>query len=46
MNLQVDMNCDVDAAPTADVRWVDADDKNIVTVPGKSEVREYVDLEI
>ncbi|GMT24852.1 hypothetical protein PFISCL1PPCAC_16149, partial [Pristionchus fissidentatus] len=34
----VDMNCDVDAAPTADVRWVDADDKNIVTVNGKSEV--------
>ncbi|GMR48446.1 hypothetical protein PMAYCL1PPCAC_18641 [Pristionchus mayeri] len=34
----VDMNCDVDAAPTADVRWVDADDKNIITVPGKSEI--------
>lgn len=34
----VDLNCEVQAAPKARVRWVDANDTGIVAVPGKLEV--------
>uniref|UniRef100_A0A9J2PR92 Uncharacterized protein n=1 Tax=Ascaris lumbricoides TaxID=6252 RepID=A0A9J2PR92_ASCLU len=31
----VEMSCDVDAAPEAVVRWVDANDQSIAIIPGK-----------
>uniref|UniRef100_A0A1I8BWF2 Ig-like domain-containing protein n=1 Tax=Meloidogyne hapla TaxID=6305 RepID=A0A1I8BWF2_MELHA len=34
----VDLNCDVEAAPIAEVHWVDANDTNILPVPGKLEI--------
>uniref|UniRef100_A0A914LB34 Uncharacterized protein n=2 Tax=Meloidogyne incognita TaxID=6306 RepID=A0A914LB34_MELIC len=34
----VDLNCDVEAAPIAEVQWVDANDTNILPVPGKLEI--------
>lgn len=36
--VSVSLNCDVEAAPKARVSWVDADDADIVAVPGKLEV--------
>lgn len=34
----VDMSCDVDAAPAAEVKWVDASDHSIAVIPGKIHV--------
>lgn len=35
----VEMSCEVDAAPEAVVRWVDANDQSIAIIPGKIQVR-------
>lgn len=35
----VEMPCDVDAAPQAMAKWVDANDHPIAVVPGKMHVR-------
>lgn len=37
-NSNVDFNCEVDAAPAANVYWVDANDSRITSVPGKIDV--------
>lgn len=34
----VEMPCDVDAAPEAIIRWVDANDQSIAVIPGKIQV--------
>jgi hypothetical protein len=43
-NAQIDLNCEVEAAPQAKVQWVDANDIQIQTVPGKLEVGVYFQI--